>query len=98
MEFAYDGGGPGKGGTTTLYVDGAKVSEGRLERTQPIGYSGDETTDVGRDDSSPVTDEYPAGDNDFTGTIKWVELQTGDDDHSHHIDPAQIVHYAMTRQ
>jgi hypothetical protein len=42
--------------------------------------------------------EYPTGDNDFTGTSKWVELQTGDDDHRHHVDPAQIIHYAMTRQ
>ena len=29
MEFAYDGGGLGKGGTASLFVDGKKVGEGR---------------------------------------------------------------------
>jgi hypothetical protein len=33
MEFAYDGGGLAKGGTVTLYVDGDKVGEGRVEGT-----------------------------------------------------------------
>ena len=28
MEFAYDGGGVGKGGTVTLYVDGQQVGDG----------------------------------------------------------------------
>ena len=44
MEFAYDGGGLGKGGTVTLYVDGAEVGEGRVEATVPMIFSG------GRDD------------------------------------------------
>ncbi|RZO69697.1 MAG: arylsulfatase, partial [Halieaceae bacterium] len=43
VEFAYDGGGPGKGGLATLYVNGEKVSEGRVERTTPAVFSGDET-------------------------------------------------------
>jgi hypothetical protein len=34
MEFAYDGGGLGKGGTTTLFVDGDQVGSTRVERTQ----------------------------------------------------------------
>jgi hypothetical protein len=33
MEVADDGGGVGKGGTVTLYLDGDKVGEGRVERT-----------------------------------------------------------------
>jgi arylsulfatase len=33
MEFAYDGGGLGKGGTVTLYVDGEQVAEGRVDGT-----------------------------------------------------------------
>jgi hypothetical protein len=33
MEFAYDGGGIGKGGTVTLYVDSEQVGQGRVERT-----------------------------------------------------------------
>ena len=36
MEFTYDGGGLGKGGTATLYVDGTQVGEGRIEGTVPM--------------------------------------------------------------
>jgi arylsulfatase len=53
MEFAYDGGGPGKGGTVTLYLDGDQVGEGRVEATVPLIFSADETADVGRDTGSP---------------------------------------------
>ena len=34
FEFAYDGGKPGSGGTGTILVNGKKVAEGRIERTQ----------------------------------------------------------------
>ncbi len=47
MEFAYDGGGLGKGGTVTLYLDGVKVGEGRVDATVPVIFSADETIDVG---------------------------------------------------
>ena len=47
MEFAYDGGGRGKGGTFALFVDGEQVGEGRVEGTVPMLFSADETTDVG---------------------------------------------------
>ena len=56
MEFAYDGGGLAKGGTVQLYVDGAKVGEGRVDATIPMVFSADETADVGRDTASPVSD------------------------------------------
>jgi arylsulfatase len=49
MEFAYDGGGLGKGGDVTLFVDGEAVGEGHVEATVPMLFSADETTDVGRD-------------------------------------------------
>ena len=39
MEFAYDGGGLGKGGTVTLYVDGDKVGDGRVDATVPMVFS-----------------------------------------------------------
>ena len=67
VEFAYDGGGVGKGGAATLYVDGDEVGSGRVERTHALVFSLDETTDVGCDTGSPVCDDYPAGDNRFTG-------------------------------
>jgi hypothetical protein len=49
MEFAYDGGGLGKGGNVTLYYDGEKAGEGRVQATQPLVFSADETTDIGED-------------------------------------------------
>ena len=74
MEFAYDGGGMGKGGTVTLYTDERPVGEGRVEATVPIIYSLDETADIGRDTASPVSDDYTAADSAFTGTIAWVRI------------------------
>ena len=58
MEFAYDGGGLAKGGNVSLYVDGALVGRGRVDATQPMIFSGDETTDVGNDTATPVSDDY----------------------------------------
>jgi arylsulfatase len=74
MEFAYDGGGMGKGGTVTLYTDESPVGEGRVEATVPIIYSLDETADIGRDTASPVSDDYAAEDSAFRGTIAWVRI------------------------
>ncbi len=58
MEFAYDGGGLGKGGTATLILDGTPVGEGRIDGTVPLIFSGDETTDLGEDTGTPVTDDF----------------------------------------
>ena len=60
FDFAYDGGGPGKGGKGTLYIDGKKVGEGRIERTQPGIFSADETADVGIDLATPVVERIGA--------------------------------------
>ena len=59
MEFAYDGGGLAKGGTVTLYIDGKQAGEGRVDQTEPIVFSADETCDVGFEAGSPVTYDYP---------------------------------------
>ena len=67
MEFAYDGGGLGKGGDVKLYVDGEQVGEGRVDATVPMVFSGDETTDVGTDTGTPVSDDYGPKDSEFTG-------------------------------
>jgi hypothetical protein len=98
MEFAYDGGGLGKGGTVTLYVDGAQVGSGRVERTHIVLFTFDETTDVGRDTGAPVTDDYPAGDNAYTGSVRWVEVDLGGDSHDHLITPEERLKVAMFRQ
>ncbi len=74
FEFAYDGGGLGKGGVGTIYVNDKKVAEGRIERTQPMVFSADETADVGEDGAMPVTEDYKKGDNAFTGKIRLVRI------------------------
>ncbi|UNK71603.1 arylsulfatase [Microbacterium sp. H1-D42] len=96
--FAYAGGGVGKGGTVSLYDGDILVAEGQIERTLPFMYSMDETVDIGEDVASPVSPDYGPHDNRFTGTIDWVRLDAGDDDHSHHADPAHLMTIAMTRQ
>jgi arylsulfatase A-like enzyme len=60
FDFAYDGGGPGKGGLGTMYIDGKKVGEGRIERTQAGIFSADETADVGIDLATPVVERIGA--------------------------------------
>jgi arylsulfatase len=74
FDFAYDGGGLGKGGMATLSVDGQQVAQGRIEQTQPMIFSADETADVGTDEATPVTEAYKEGDNRFTGTIGKVTV------------------------
>jgi arylsulfatase len=74
FDFTYDGGGMGKGGLGILFVNDTKVAEGRIERTQPNIFSADETADVGEDDATPVTEEYKAYDNKFTGKIRKVTV------------------------
>jgi len=39
FEFAYDGGGLGKGGLGTIFRQRQKVAEGRIEKTQPMVFS-----------------------------------------------------------
>ena len=76
LVFDYDGGGTGKGGLATLFVDGEKVAEGRVEKTEPAVYSADETADVGVDDATPVADKVfkDAEDSKFTGRVNNVTI------------------------
>jgi arylsulfatase len=96
--FAYAGGGVGKGGTVSIYDGDDLVAEGGIERTLPFMYSMDETVDIGQDVASPVSPDYGPRGNEFTGSIDWVRLDAGDDDHSHHADPDHLMTIAMTRQ
>jgi arylsulfatase len=100
MELAYDGGGLAKGGTVTVYLDGAKVGEGRVDATEPMAFSGDETTDVGSDSATPVSDDYGPRDSRFNGQIRWVQIDLGDDaeDADHLISPEERFRVAMARQ
>jgi arylsulfatase len=98
MEFAYDGGGLAKGGNVSLYYDGKKVGEGRIERTVPMAFSGDETTDVGRDTATPVSSDYTRNASVFNGKVHWVQIDLGKDTHDHFISPEERLNLAMARQ
>ncbi len=69
MDFTYDGGGPGRGGSAVLSVDGKKVAEGRIEKTIPLRITLDESLDVGSDAGTPVNREYDVP-FEFEGTIE----------------------------
>ena len=98
MEFAYDGGGLAKGGDVTLYYDGQAVGTGRVERTQPMGYSLDEACDVGFDSGSPVSPDYGPTGNKFNGEIDWVQIDIGGDSQDHLIKAEDRLTVAMARQ
>jgi arylsulfatase len=100
MEFAYDGGGLAKGGNVTLFLDGKKVGEGRVNATQPMLFSADETTDVGSDTATPVSDDYSAKGSVFSGKVKWVQIDLGADadDADHLITADERLRVAMARQ
>ena len=99
MEFAYDGGGLAKGGDVTLYYDGDAVGSGPRRR-----HPGDDLLRR-RDDrrrlrvrhvrSAPTTRRRRAG---SRGKIHWVQIDLGDDDHDHLIDPEERLRIAMARQ
>ncbi len=76
FDFAYDGGGMGKGGTGTLSINGRKVGEGRIEKTVPVVFSTDDTFDVGEDWGTPISPTYQPPFR-FTGTLKSVTVEAG---------------------
>jgi arylsulfatase len=74
--FAYDGGGPGKGGLGTLFINGEKVGEGRIQNTQAGIFSADETTDVGIDLGTPVVEAIGSeARSKFNGHIPKVTIE-----------------------
>jgi hypothetical protein len=99
IEFAYDGGGLAKGGDVTLYLNGDKVGEGRVEHTVPMLFSADETLDLGRDSATPVSDDH-GPDNRFTGRVRWVQIDIDEaaEDLDHLISPEERLQVAMARQ
>jgi len=100
MEFAYDGGGLGKGGTVTLYTDGKKVGEGKIAATLAMVFSADDGCDVGEDSGAPVSDDYGSQGNAFNGTIKGVQLAISEAAKSadHLVKAEDAIHLAMARQ
>jgi arylsulfatase len=98
MEFKYDGGGLGKGGAISLYVDGKPVGQGRIERSVPMAYSADETCDIGMEGGSPVSPDYGPTGNEFSGEVNWVQIDLEKDDQDHLIAPEERFRVAMARQ
>ena len=77
LDFAYDGDGLGKGGVATLSVNGKQVAQGRIQKTQPLLFSADETADVGLDNQTPVAEGIGIGREEtrFTGKIAKVTVE-----------------------
>lgn len=74
-EFIPDAQTPGTGGKSILSIDGKKVAEGQIPRTQPFAFSGDEGADVGIDLETNVSADYEQGNNAFTGKITKVTVE-----------------------
>jgi len=74
FDFAYEGG-RGAGGTGTIYMDGNKIGEGKIVKTNSNTFGIDESADVGTDENTPVLLAY-AKKEKFTGKIKKVTVET----------------------
>jgi arylsulfatase len=100
MEFAYAGGGLGKGGKATLFIDGKKAGEGDIGGTLAIVFSADDGCDVGEDTGAPVSLEYGSSGNAFNGEIKGVLLSIADDpaNADHMITAEDAIRVALARQ
>jgi arylsulfatase len=81
VDFKYDGGGVGKGGLVTLFINDKKVGEGRVEKTVLGRFSADETFDIGMDTGSPVSDDYNSP-NPYTGTLRKVQIKLEPTNHA----------------
>jgi arylsulfatase len=100
MEFAYAGGGLGKGGQVTLFVDGRQVGEGAVPMTQALIFSADDGCDVGEDSGAPVSPDYGSRGNAFNGRVKGVQLAIAEAAESadHRVSPEAAIHMALARQ
>ena len=88
VDFNFDGGGVGKGGTATLAVDGKKVASKKFPRTIAFRMSLDETLDIGEDTGTPVSEDYQVPFR-FSGGIEKVTIQITD----HELTEEQLKRY-----
>jgi arylsulfatase len=100
MEFAYAGGGLGKGGKVSLFVDGKKSGEGTIPFTLAMIYSADDGCDVGEDSGAPVSPDYGPKGNAFNGKVKGVQLAILEsaENADHLVKPEDAIRMAMARQ
>ena len=88
VDFNYDGGGVGRGGTATLSIDGQKIASEKFPRTIPFRMSLDETLDIGTDTGTPVSEDYQVP-FEFTGDLQKVEIKITD----HELTEEQLQKY-----
>ena len=98
MEFKYDGGGLGKGGVATLYVDGKQVGQGRVEHTHVSVFSADSVTEVGNKTGAPICKDFEISGNEFTGKVRWVQIDVGSDSQEHLLTPEERFRIHMSIQ
>ena len=100
MEFAYAGGGLGKGGNVTLFIDGEKAGEGNIGGTLAFVFSADDGCDIGEDSGAPVSPDYLSGNNRFNGEVKGVQLAIAEaaEEADHVVEPEKAMAMAMARQ
>lgn len=79
VEFAYDGGGMGKGGAIVLKDGDVVIGRGRLEKTLPLTFEVTEGLDIGQDHGTAAVPDYrqrmPF---QFNGTINRVDFTLPD--------------------
>jgi hypothetical protein len=63
-------------------------------------FSADETTDLGEDTGTSVTDDYAPNKSSFNGKVKWVQIDLAEaaEDSDHLITPEERLRIAMARQ
>lgn len=99
MEFAYEGGGRGKGGKASLFIEGDKVGEVDVPRTHMTVFSADDGMDVGQDGGAPVSPDYGPQNNAFNGNVRGVQLSIDETEEAEHkVDPETAIRIAMARQ
>ncbi len=100
LEFTYDGGGLAKGGTATLFVDGAQVGEGRVDGHGTDALLGRRDDRSRSDTGTPVSDDYRPEASAFSGRVRWVQLDVDEaaEDLDHLITPEERMQIAMARQ
>jgi len=100
MEFNYAGGGLGKGGSASLFVDGQKVGEGQVGATAAMVFSADDGCDIGQDTGAPVSPDYGPRGNEFNGDVRGVQLAIAgtSQEADHLVNPDDALHLAMARQ
>ena len=100
MEFEYAGGGLGKGGVASLFIDGKKTGEGQVGATAAMVFSADDGCDVGQDTGAPVSPDYGPRGNEFNGEVKGVQLAIAgaSQETDHLVSPEDAMRLAMARQ